>query len=66
MNSLEHTLENQLSEEANARWLQTLKEIEDIDGLLNAALLLNNLYHTERTKCRWAIREAADNLKRNL
>lgn len=66
MNSLEQTLENHLSEEANARWLQALKELEDIQGLLNAALLLNNLYHTEKTKCHWAIREAADNLKRNL
>lgn len=66
MNRLEHTLENQLSEEANARWLQTLKEIEDMNGLLQAALLLNTLYHTEKTKTRWAIAEAAKNLKRNL
>lgn len=66
MNRLEHTLENQLSEEANARWLQALKDIEDINGLLKAALLLNTLYHTEKTKSRWAIQEAANNLKRSL
>lgn len=66
MNPLEHTLENQLSEEANARWLQALKDLEDTEGLLKAALLLNTLYHTEKTKTRWAVKEAADNLKRSL
>lgn len=66
MNPLERTLENRLSEEANARWLQALKDLEDIDGLLKAALLLNTLYHTEKVKSSWAIKEAADNLKLSL
>jgi len=63
MNLLEQSIENQLSEESNMRWLQRLHEIGDIDGLCTAAISLNKLYHIERTKSAWAIREAADNLR---
>ncbi len=63
MNPLEPTIENQLSEESNMRWLRKLHEIGDIDGLCKAALSLNKLYHLERVKVSWAIREAADNLR---
>jgi hypothetical protein len=63
VNPIEPTIENQLSEESNMRWLQRLHEIGDIDGLCKAAVSLNKLYHLERTKTSWAIREAADNLR---
>ncbi len=63
MNPLEQSIESQLSEESNMRWLQRLHEIGDIDGLCKAAVSLNKLYHLERTKTSWAIREAADNLR---
>ncbi len=66
MSPLERSLENELSEEGNARWLQTCHESGDINGLLEAALLLNLLYHQERIKAQWAIREAAENLHISL
>lgn len=62
MEPLERSLESELSEEGNARWLRQCHENNDINGLLEAALLLNLLYHQERIKVRWAIREAAENL----
>lgn len=62
MRPIEQSLENKLTENAHDRWLRKRYDEQDWNGLLEAALLLNTLYHMERTKSAWAIREAADNL----
>ena len=62
MRPIEQSLENKLTENAQDRWLRQRYEEKDWNGLLEAALLLNTLYHMERTKAKWAIQEAADNL----
>lgn len=62
MRPIEQSLEHKLTENAQDRWLRKRYEEQDWNGLLEAALLLNVLYHQERTKATWAIREAADNL----
>lgn len=62
MHPIEQSLEHKLAENAHDRSLRKCYEEEDWNGLLEAALLLNTLYHQERTKARWAIREAANNL----
>lgn len=59
MEPLERTLETELSEEGNARWLRSCHQLGDINGLLDAALMLNVLYHQERTKTSWLARQAA-------
>ena len=61
MNPIEQPVEQQLSQNARDRWLQDRYNAKDWSGLLEAALLLNTLYHMERTKSNWAIREAASN-----
>ena len=62
MNPIEQPIEQQLSQNSRDRWLQDRYNSKDWSGLLEAALLLNTLYHMERTKSHWAIREAASNL----
>lgn len=62
MNLIEQSMEQQLSENARNRWLHERYDQKDWSGLLEAALLLNTLYYMERTKCSWALREAATNL----
>ena len=62
MNPIEQPVEQQLSQNSRDRWLQDRYNAKDWSGLLEAALLLNALYHMERTKSNWAIREAASNL----
>jgi hypothetical protein len=62
MNPLEQPVEQQLSQNARDRWLRDRYDAKDWNGLFEAALLLNTLYHMERTKSHWALREAASNL----
>jgi hypothetical protein len=62
MNTFEQPVEQQLSQNARDRWLRERYEAKDWTGLFEAAILLNTLYHMERTKSTWAIREAASNL----
>lgn len=62
MNPLEHSTENAFDQAKHDHWLRERYEKKDWTGLLEAALLLNTLYHMERTKFSWAIREAATNL----
>jgi hypothetical protein len=62
MNPIEQPVEQSLSQNARDRWLHDRYKSKDWSGLLEAALLLNELYHMERTKSHWAIREAASNL----
>lgn len=62
MNLLESTPENSFDEVKHTTWLRKRYDEKDWNGLLEAALLLNTLYHMERTKSTWAIKEAANNL----
>jgi len=61
VNLLESTPENSFDEAKHTTWLRKRYDEEDWNGLLEAALLLNTLYHMERTKTTWAIKEAANN-----
>jgi hypothetical protein len=61
-NPLEPRLEHQLTQHAQERYLDQLHAARNIDELHQAAKLLNQLYHLERIKTDWAIREAANNL----
>ncbi len=49
-------------QEATKRLLQELHENDDIDGLMNVALLLNSLWHQQTAIARWFAKEAAENL----
>jgi hypothetical protein len=49
-------------EEAIRRTLQELVDDNDLDGLMDAALLLNALWHQQTAIARWFAHEAADNL----
>ena len=62
MNPIEQTVEQSLSQNARDRWLRERYDAKDWNGLYEAAVMLNTLYHMERTKSHWAIREAASNL----
>jgi len=62
VNPIHQPVEQQLSENARDRWLRDRYKARDWTSLLEGALLLNTLYHMERTKTQWAIREAATNL----
>lgn len=62
MNPIEQPVEQSLSQNARDRWLRDRYDAKDWNGLYEAAVMLNTLYHTERTKSHWAIREAASNL----
>lgn len=62
MNPLQQSSENSFEQTKHDRWLRKRYDDKDWNGLLEAALLLNTLYHMERTKTTWAIKEAANNL----
>ena len=49
-------------QEATKRLLQELHENDDIEGLMNVALLLNSLWHQQTAIARWFAKEAAENL----
>ena len=62
MNPIKQPVEQSLSQNARDRWLRERYDAKDWNGLYEAAVMLNTLYHMERTKSHWAIREAASNL----
>jgi hypothetical protein len=62
MNPIKQPVEQSLSQNARDRWLRDRYDAKDWNGLYEAAVMLNTLYHMERTKSHWAIREAASNL----
>jgi hypothetical protein len=62
MNPIEQPVEQSLSQNARDRWLRERYDAKDWNGLYEAAVMLNTLYHMERTKSHWAIREAVSHL----
>jgi hypothetical protein len=62
MNPIKQPVEQSLSQNARDRWLRDRYDAKDWNGLYEAAVMLNTLYHMERTKSHWAIREAVSNL----
>ncbi len=54
--------ELQFRQEATKRTLLDLSESQDYEGLLNAAILLNELWHQQTAIARWFAQEAAENL----
>lgn len=54
--------ELQFRQEAIKRTLQELHDDEDLDGLMDAALLLNLMWHQQTAIARWFAKEAAENL----
>ena len=64
MNSIEQSLELELSEERVQRTLLELYEDEDWSGLLATAELLNTAWHHEVMVTRWLAKEATDNMNR--
>jgi hypothetical protein len=62
MNPIKQPVEQSLSQNARDRWLHDRYDAKDWNGLYEAAVMLNTLYHMERTKSHWAIREAVSNL----
>jgi hypothetical protein len=49
-------------EEMTKRTLEELFELQDWDQLMNAALLLNSMWHQQTAIARWFAHEAAENL----
>lgn len=62
MNTLEMPLELALRKEATQRLLQDLYDEKNLDGLMAAAELLNNVWHAQCAVSKWLAKEAADNL----
>ena len=62
MNPIKQPVEQSLSQNARDRWLRDRYDAKDWNGLYEAAVMLNTLYHMERTKSHWALREAVSNL----
>jgi hypothetical protein len=54
--------ELEFRQEAIKRTLQELYDDDDLDGLMDAALLLNMLWHQQTAIARWFAKEAAENL----
>ena len=54
--------ELQFREEATKRTLQELYDDKDIESLMDAALLLNKLWHQQSAIAHWFAAEAAENL----
>ncbi len=54
--------ELQFRQEATKRTLLDLFEAGDHEGLLNAAMLLNSLWHQQTAIARWFAHEASENL----
>jgi hypothetical protein len=59
---LEVSTELRFREESVRRTLQELFEDDDLAGLMDAALLLNSLWHQQTVIARWFAHEAAENL----
>lgn len=59
---IERTTESMFSETATAKMLQEWCKNGDLNGLYNAALLLNTALHQQRTMTKWLAGEAARNL----
>lgn len=49
-------------EEATKRLLQDFYDDRNLDGLMEAALLLNELWHQQAAIAQWMAHEAAENL----
>lgn len=62
MQPLEVSTELKFREESIRRTLQELFEDDDLAGLMDAALLLNTLWHQQTVIARWFAHEAAENL----
>ena len=62
MQPLEVSTELKFREESVKRTLQELFEDDDLAGLMDAALLLNSLWHQQTMIARWFAHEAAENL----
>lgn len=54
--------ELQFREESVRRTLQELFDDDDLEGMMDAALLLNSLWHQQTAIARWFAQEAAENL----
>jgi len=54
--------ELQFRQEAVKRTLQELYDDNDLDSLMDAALLLNTMWHQQTAIARWFAKEAAENL----
>lgn len=54
--------ELQFREESVRRTLQELFDDDDLAGMMDAALLLNSLWHQQTAIARWFAQEAAENL----
>jgi hypothetical protein len=54
--------ELQFRQEAVKRTLQELYDDNDLDSLMDAALLLNTMWHQQTAVARWFAKEAAENL----
>lgn len=54
--------ELQFREESVRRTLQELFDDNDLAGMMDAALLLNSLWHQQTAIARWFAQEAAENL----
>lgn len=54
--------ELQFREESVRRTLQEFFDDDDLAGLMDAALLLNTLWHQQTAIARWFAQEAAENL----
>jgi hypothetical protein len=54
--------ELQFRQEAVKRTLQELYDDNDLDSLMDAALLLNMMWHQQTAIARWFAKEAAENL----
>ena len=55
--------ELQFRQEAVKRTLQELYDDNDLDSLMDAALLLNMMWHQQTAIARWFAKEAAENLR---
>jgi hypothetical protein len=49
MNPIKQPVEQSLSQNARDRWLRERYDAKDWNGLYEAAVMLNTLYHMERT-----------------
>lgn len=62
MQPFDVSTELQFREESVRRTLQELFDDDDLAGLMDAALLLNTLWHQQTAIARWFAQEAAENL----
>lgn len=62
MQPFDVSTELQFREESVRRTLQEFFDDDDLAGLMDAALLLNTLWHQQTAIARWFAHEAAENL----